>query len=51
MTATRWRRGAPDEDSLTTGINTVETGHSGRIGTLDDISRRRSVRVHPLRRH
>jgi len=30
--------GAPDEDSLTTGINTVETGHSGRIGTLDDIS-------------
>ena len=30
--------GAPDEDSLTTGINAVETGHSGRIGTLDDIS-------------
>jgi hypothetical protein len=30
--------GAPDEDSLTTGINTVESGHSGRIGTLDDIS-------------
>jgi hypothetical protein len=30
--------GAPDEDSLTTGIDTVETGHSGRIGTLDDIS-------------
>ena len=30
--------GAPDEDSMTTGINTVETGHSGRIGTLDDIS-------------
>jgi hypothetical protein len=30
--------GAPDEDSLTTGINTVEAGHSGRIGTLDDIS-------------
>jgi hypothetical protein len=30
--------GAADEDSLTTGINTVETGHSGRIGTLDDIS-------------
>jgi hypothetical protein len=30
--------GAPDEDSLTTGIDAVETGHSGRIGTLDDIS-------------
>jgi hypothetical protein len=29
---------APDEDSLTTGINAVETGHSGRIGTLDDVS-------------
>jgi FG-GAP repeat len=29
---------APDEDSLTTGINAVQTGHSGRIGTLDDVS-------------
>lgn len=29
---------APDEDSLTTGINVVQTGHSGRIGTLDDVS-------------
>jgi hypothetical protein len=30
--------GAADEDSLTTGINAVQTGHSGRIGTLDDVS-------------
>ena len=29
---------APDEDSLTTGINAVQAGHSGRIGTLDDVS-------------
>ena len=29
---------APDEDSLTTGIDAVQTGHSGRIGTLDDVS-------------
>jgi hypothetical protein len=29
---------APDEDSLTTGINAVEVGHSGRIGTADDTS-------------
>ena len=29
---------APDEDSLTTGVNAVQAGHSGRIGTLDDVS-------------
>jgi hypothetical protein len=29
---------APDEDSLTTGVNAVEAGHSGRIGTADDLS-------------
>lgn len=29
---------APDEDSLTTGINAVQAGHSGRIGTRDDVS-------------
>ncbi len=43
--------GAPDEDSLTTGINTVETGHSGRIGTLDDISVGAVVRVRPFGHH
>ena len=30
--------GALDEDSLTTGVNAVQPGHSGRIGTLDDTS-------------
>jgi hypothetical protein len=29
---------APDEDSLTTGVDAVQAGHSGRIGTLDDVS-------------
>lgn len=30
--------GALDEDSLTTGVNAVQPGHSGRIGTRDDTS-------------
>jgi hypothetical protein len=30
--------GAADEDSMTTGVNTVESGHSGRVGAEDDRS-------------
>jgi hypothetical protein len=30
--------GAIDEDSMTTGVNTVQSGHSGRVGAPDDLS-------------
>lgn len=30
--------GAHDEDSLTTGVNAVQSGHSGRVGSDDDNS-------------
>jgi hypothetical protein len=30
--------GALDEDSMTTGVNAVQSGHSGRVGAPDDMS-------------